>query len=37
MATAQSAGAAIYYESSGEGPALLFAHGAGGNAAIWFQ
>ncbi|MDE0269743.1 MAG: alpha/beta fold hydrolase [Gammaproteobacteria bacterium] len=37
MATAQSAGAAIYYETSGEGPALLFAHGAGGNAAIWFQ
>ena len=37
MATAESAGAAIYYESSGKGPALLFAHGAGGNAAIWFQ
>ena len=37
MATAQSAGTAIYYETSGEGPALLFAHGAGGNAAIWFQ
>ena len=37
MAIAQSAGAAIYYETSGEGPALLFAHGAGGNAAIWFQ
>jgi 3-oxoadipate enol-lactonase len=27
----------IYYESSGEGPAILFAHGAGGNAAIWYQ
>ena len=37
MPTAQSAGTAIYYETSGEGPALLFAHGAGGNAAIWFQ
>ena len=37
MATAQSADAPIYYETSGEGPALLFAHGAGGNAAIWFQ
>ena len=37
MPTAQSAGAAIYYETSGEGSALLFAHGAGGNAAIWFQ
>lgn len=37
MATAQSADTTIYYETSGEGPALLFAHGAGGNAAIWFQ
>ena len=37
MATAQSAGTEIYYEASGEGPALLFAHGAGGNAAVWFQ
>lgn len=37
MPTAQSAGTAIYYETSGDGPALLFAHGAGGNAAIWFQ
>ena len=27
----------IYYESHGQGPALVFAHGAGGNAAIWFN
>ena len=26
----------IYYESQGEGPAILFAHGGGGNAASWF-
>ncbi|XOV82497.1 MAG: alpha/beta fold hydrolase [bacterium] len=30
-------GARIYYETVGEGPALIFAHGAGGNAAIWFN
>ncbi len=27
----------IYYETKGEGPAIIFAHGAGGNAAIWFN
>ncbi len=27
----------IYYEVAGEGPPILFAHGAGGNAAIWFE
>jgi pimeloyl-ACP methyl ester carboxylesterase len=27
----------IWFESQGEGPAILFAHGAGGNAAIWYQ
>ena len=26
----------IYYESQGDGPAILFAHGGGGNAASWF-
>jgi 3-oxoadipate enol-lactonase len=26
-----------YYESRGEGPALVFAHGVGGNHASWFQ
>ena len=27
----------LYYERHGEGPAVLFAHGAGGNAASWWQ
>jgi 3-oxoadipate enol-lactonase len=27
----------IYYERQGEGPPVLFCHGAGGNAATWFQ
>ncbi|WP_308910446.1 alpha/beta fold hydrolase [Pseudokordiimonas caeni] len=30
-------GAELYYESHGEGPALVLAHGMGGNHAIWFQ
>lgn len=29
--------AELYYEAHGEGPALVFAHGGGGNAAIWYQ
>jgi pimeloyl-ACP methyl ester carboxylesterase len=29
--------ARLYYEVHGEGRALVFAHGAGGNAAIWWQ
>ena len=29
--------ARIYYESKGQGDAIVFAHGAGGNAAIWFN
>jgi 3-oxoadipate enol-lactonase len=37
MPTIQTAGAQIYYETAGTGPALLFAHGAGGNAASWWQ
>jgi 3-oxoadipate enol-lactonase len=37
MPTIQSAGAEIYYETTGAGPAILFAHGAGGNAASWWQ
>ena len=37
MPNLSRAGADIYYESVGEGPALVFAHGAGGNAAIWFN
>jgi 3-oxoadipate enol-lactonase len=37
MPTVKTAGAEIYYEATGSGPALLFAHGAGGNAASWWQ
>ena len=37
MATVQSGSATIYYEVQGTGPALLFAHGRGGNAASWWQ
>ena len=29
--------AAIYYEVCGEGPPLVFAHGAGGNTLVWWQ
>ena len=29
--------ASIYYETSGEGPPLVFAHGAGGNTLVWWQ
>ncbi len=27
----------LYYERHGDGPAVLFAHGAGGNSASWWQ
>ena len=37
MPYAESAGAEIYFESQGSGEAILFAHGAGGNAGIWFE
>ena len=37
MSYVNSNGTEIYYESTGHGPAILFAHGAGGNAAIWFN
>jgi 3-oxoadipate enol-lactonase len=30
-------GIAFYYESHGDGPAIVFAHGAGGNHVSWFQ
>lgn len=29
--------AAIWYESVGDGPPLVFAHGAGGNTLVWWQ
>ncbi len=37
MPTIERENATIYYESYGDGPAIVFAHGAGGNAAIWFN
>lgn len=37
MPTVQSGATDIYYESQGDGAAILFAHGAGGNAGIWFE
>lgn len=37
MPTVRSGDADIYYEERGEGETILFAHGAGGNAAIWFE
>lgn len=27
----------LYYEEQGDGPALIFAHGAGGNHLVWWQ
>lgn len=33
----QSRGRSIYYERHGAGPAVLFCHGAGSNAATWWQ
>ena len=32
-----SAGAEIYYERTGSGPAIVFAHGLGGNHLSWWQ
>ena len=32
-----SHGTAIYYETHGDGPAIAFAHGMGGNALSWWQ
>lgn len=37
MPTVDVDGTAIYYEEHGSGEPILFAHGAGGNAAIWFE
>ncbi len=33
----QSEGAEIYYERTGDGPAIMFAHGLGGNHLSWWQ
>jgi 3-oxoadipate enol-lactonase len=37
MPSAKINGIDLYYEVHGEGPALAFAHGGGGNHAIWWQ
>lgn len=37
MPRIRSGSAEIYYEVHGSGPALVLAHGAGGNRLIWFQ
>ena len=37
VGTVETDGETIYYESIGEGPALVLSHGLGGNHAIWFQ
>lgn len=37
MAYAQARGCRVYYERHGQGPAVVFCHGAGSNAATWWQ
>ena len=37
MSRAESHGVEIYFEATGEGPAVVFAHGAGGNHLSWWQ
>src|SRR6266446_872366 len=37
MATAELPGARVHYDVYGEGPWLVFAHGAGGNRLSWWQ
>lgn len=37
MALIEATHAHIYYERYGDGPPVIFAHGAGGNAASWWQ
>lgn len=37
MAFAKSGDASIFYEVHGDGPAVVFAHGRGGNAASWWR
>jgi 3-oxoadipate enol-lactonase len=37
MSFARSHGVDIYYERHGAGPAVVFCHGAGSNAATWWQ
>jgi 3-oxoadipate enol-lactonase len=37
MPEVQSAGASLHYQTWGEGPVVVFAHGAGGNRLSWWQ
>ena len=37
MPIVETSDARIYYEAQGEGPAIVFAHGAGGNRLSWWQ
>jgi len=37
MPAVSTNGIELYYESHGDGPALVFAHGVGGNHASWYQ
>jgi pimeloyl-ACP methyl ester carboxylesterase len=37
MPVLETNGAALYYERHGEGPAIVFVHGMGGNHATWYQ
>ncbi len=37
MPRVQRPGAEIHYEVRGDGPPLVFAHGAGGNTLVWWQ
>lgn len=37
MPKAQVNGIELYYEVHGEGPPIVFAHGAGGNHLSWWQ
>ena len=37
MPRLEQASVSLYYEVHGAGPAVVFAHGAGGNAMSWWQ
>ena len=37
MPVLTTSGTDLYYETHGSGPAIIFAHGAGGNHLSWYQ